>query len=125
MLRKCFSLALLLPVALAAETHQVAAKVYYRTFSRAHPVLKRVKPGDVVATKTVDSSGRDENGELRHPEPGNPLTGPFYVEGAQPGDALRVLFRKVRLNRNWGYSGVFVYRVGLLHRRCLASRTKG
>ncbi len=40
----------------------------------------------------------------------NPLTGPFYVEGAEPGDALRVTLRKVRLNRNWGYSA---YRLGL------------
>src|SRR5262249_9020356 len=44
------------------------------------------------------------------PDPGNPLTGPFYVEGAQPGDALAVRFTKMRLNRNWGYTA---YRLGL------------
>jgi amidase len=41
---------------------------------------------------------------------GNPLTGPFYVEGAEPGDTLAVRFTKVRLNRNWGYTA---YRLGL------------
>ena len=46
----------------------------------------------------------DEKSVERHPDPGNPLTGPFYIEGAQPGDEIRVRFQKMRLNRNWGYS---------------------
>jgi amidase len=87
-----------------AETHRVVADRYYRTFSRQHPVLKRINPGDVVVTKTIDSGGQDDKDVQRHPESGNPLTGPFYIEGAQPGDAIRVRFLKVRLNRNWGYS---------------------
>ena len=41
----------------------------------------------------------------------NPLTGPFYIEGAEAGDALVVKLRKVRLNRNWGYTA---YRLGLV-----------
>ena len=106
----CLSLVLLLPVTLLAETHKVIPQTYYRTFSRAHPVLKRIKPGDIVVTTTLDASGRDERGEQRHPESGNPLTGPFYVEGAEPGDALAVHFLKLGMNRNWGYSA---YRLGL------------
>lgn len=93
----CFSLPL------AAEVHQVIATQYYRTFSRAHPVLKRIKAGDRVVTKTIDTGGQDFQGVHRH-EPGNPLTGPFYIEGAEPGDALIVRFEKVRLNRNWGFT---------------------
>src|SRR5262249_38405129 len=93
-----------------AETHRLVADRYYRTFSHQNPVLKRIKPGDVVVTKTVDSSGRDDKGVVRHPDPGNPLTGPFYIEGAQPGDAIQVRFQKMRLNRDWGYSG---FRLGL------------
>jgi len=88
----------------SSDTHRVVAATYYRTFDARHPVLLRIKPGVVVETKTVDSSGRDLKGEQRHPESGNPLTGPFFVEGAQPGDALAVRFRKIRMNRNWGYS---------------------
>ncbi len=98
------------PVLLVGETHQVVPKTYYRTFSRAHPALKHVKPGDVVQTTTVDSGGVDEKGVTRHPDPGNPLTGPFFVDGAEPGDALVIKFRRIRLNRDWGYSG---YRLGL------------
>jgi amidase len=92
-----------------AESHQVGATNYYRTFSHAHPVLKRVRPDDTVMTKTLDASGRDEKGVSRS-EPGNPLTGPFYVEGAEPGDALVVHLLRVRMNRNWGFTS---YRLGL------------
>ena len=99
----------LLPALLPAATHQVVADKYYRTFSRAHPVLLRVQPGDTVVTKTLDAGGLDDKGVRRHPEFGNPLTGPFYVEGAEPGDALLIRFRRIALNRNWGWSG---YRLG-------------
>ena len=94
---------------LAAEQHQVAATTFHNTFSRLHPVLKRIRPGDTVATKTLDASGRDENGAVRASPP-NPLTGPFFVEGAEAGDALIVRFTKVRMNRNWGFTS---FRLGL------------
>ncbi len=93
----------------ADELTSVVATTYYRTFSHAHPVLKRIKPGEVVATKTVDSAGLDEK-DVKRSEPFNPLTGPFFVEGAEPGDALVVRLKKVRLNRDWGWSA---YRLGL------------
>ena len=92
-----------------AETHQVVAATYYNTFSRAHPVLKRVRVGDTIVTKTLDAGGQDEK-DVRRGQPSNPLTGPFYVEGAEPGDALIVRFNKVRMNRRWGWTA---YRLGL------------
>jgi acetamidase/formamidase len=72
-------------------------------------VLQRIKPGEVIVTKTVDAGGQDFRSEQVTPG-SNPLTGPFFIEGAEPGDALVVTLRKVRLNRNWGYSA---YRLGL------------
>ena len=104
-----FGLAALLALAATGETHTVAPSTYYRTFSRSHPVLRRVKPGDAIVTKTLDSGGVDEKGATRS-EPFNPLTGPFYVEGAEPGDALVVEIRSLRMNRSWGWSA---YRLGL------------
>jgi len=98
---------LLLFVCLFAAALQ--AEVYYRTFFHKHPVKQRIRPGEVVTTRTVDSSGKDHEGKEVTP-PGNPLTGPFYVEGAEPGDALVIQFRKMRLNRDWGYSS---YRLAL------------
>src|SRR5579871_5991994 len=90
--------------ALAAHAQPLVPSVYYRTFSHTNLVFKRIRTGEVISIRTLDASGRDLNGEVRHPESGNPLTGPFFVEGAEPGDAIRVELRKVRLNRNWGYS---------------------
>ncbi len=89
--------------------NQIVATTYYRTFSRAHPVLKRVRPGETIATKTLDASGRDEKSVSRW-QPGNPLTGPFYIEGAEPGDGLIIRFTQVRMNRKWGFT---LYRLGL------------
>jgi acetamidase/formamidase len=92
-----------------AQSKAIVAETYYNTFSRAHPPLARIRPGETVVTKTIDASGRDEAGMVRA-RPSNPLTGPFYVEGAEPGDALVVRFSRVRMNRNWGWSA---YRLGL------------
>jgi amidase len=100
---------LLLCVLLPAETVQLIPQTYYRTFAHTNPVLKRIRPGDVVITKTLDSGGQDYKDEHRS-EPSNPLTGPFFIEGAEPGDSVVVTLRRVRLNRNWGYSA---YRLGL------------
>ncbi len=109
-MRLPLALCVLLSLPLAAEVYQVAPTVYYRTFSTANPVLKRIRPGDTVVTRTLDSGGQDEKDVHAGPT-GNPLTGPFYVEGAEPGDALLVTLRRVRLNRKWGYTS---YRLGLV-----------
>jgi acetamidase/formamidase len=104
-----FALPLLACISVRAETIRLVPQTYYRTFAQTNPVLKRIRPGDVVITKTLDSGGQDyQNAHLS--EPANPLTGPFYIEGAEPGDSLTVTLRRVRLNRNWGYSA---YRLGL------------
>ena len=66
-----------------SELQEVIATSYYRTFSKSWPVLARIEPGTAVATKTVCTGGQDLNDEHLS-EPGNPLTGPFYIEGAEP-----------------------------------------
>ena len=103
------SIAFLFATSLLAQNNAVIPEQYYRTFSHTNPVFRRIKTGEVVVTKTLDSSGFDERNQPKSPG-SNPLTGPFYVEGAEAGDALVVTLRKVRLNRNWGYSA---YRLGL------------
>lgn len=91
------------PVLLHAETHRFIAKEYYTTFAGDHPVALRIKPGDRVITKTIDSSGVDWD-ENHLPFRGNPETGPFYVEGAEPGDELVVKFEKIETNRTTAHS---------------------
>lgn len=70
------------------------------------PVL-RIAGGDTVVTTTVCAGGMDASAERVTP-PGNPMTGPFYVEGATPGDILEVRLDRLRPNRRYGYSGSVV-----------------
>lgn len=76
---------------------------FYNTFSFAHPPAMRIKPGERIVTKTADAAGVDWNGKQVAQGP-NPQTGPFYVEGAEPGDMLVVSIEKIELNRATGYS---------------------
>jgi acetamidase/formamidase len=101
--------ALLLPALAAAEVHTIVATKYYDTFARAHEVLLRVKAGDTVRTKTIDAYGADYQGARVAANLVNGLTGPFFVEGAEPGDSLAVRVVKLRCNRNWGWTS---YRLG-------------
>ncbi len=75
----------------AAETHTIRAERYYNSFDHRHAVLARIRPGDTVKTVTIDAGGFDENGKQAG-ERSNPLTGPFFIEGAEPGDAIAVRF---------------------------------
>jgi amidase len=62
------------------------------------PVL-RVHAGDTINTRTIDAGGIDEK-EERAWTFGNPQTGPFYVNGAMPGDTLVVDIKRLTLNRD-------------------------
>src|SRR5438552_3823320 len=63
--------------------------VVHRQFSAASDPVLRVRPGDTIHTTTIDAMGLDEKSVSRSTG-GNPQTGPFYVEGAAPGDTLVV-----------------------------------
>lgn len=87
----------------AAETHTLVPDRFYNTYSAAHPPALHVKPGDHVVTKTIDAAGVDWNGKQVGQGP-NPQTGPFYVDGAEPGDAIAVRLIRVETNRATAYS---------------------
>jgi len=74
--------------------------VYYREYSSANPVSLTIKPGDTINSESVDAVGFDKEGQKKS-ERGNPLTGPFFIEGAVPGDAIGVTITKISLNRNY------------------------
>ena len=82
---------------------------YAWTFGGVKPVMG-VKPGTVLEVWTEDAFG----GRVRGPDDlvsrviefpfVNPQTGPFYVEGAEPGDTLAVHFVSVEPSRDWAAS---------------------
>lgn len=82
--------------------HVFAPERYYTTIG-SHPTELRIAPGDTVVTTTVDSMGQDATGEPITPR-GNPMTGPFFVEGAEPGDTLIVRLDRLVPNRPTGWS---------------------
>ena len=101
-----FAAALCASIGVTAQTPAPRTFVperFYNTFSFAHPPALRIKPGERIATKTADAAGVDWNGKQVAQGP-NPQTGPFFVEGAEPGDMLVVSIEKIELNRATGYS---------------------
>ena len=106
MVFRVFAIVAAVASAAAAQTpatHTFVPERFYNTFSFAHPPALRIKPGDRVVTKTADAAGVDWNGKPVAQGP-NPQTGPFYVEGAEPGDMLVVTFEKLELNRATAWS---------------------
>src|SRR5438067_9265445 len=87
----------------AADTHRYVPDRFYNTYSAAHPPAVHVKPGDHVVTKTIDAAGVDWNEKAVGIGP-NPQTGPFFVDGAEPGDVLIVRFDRIETNRRMAYS---------------------
>jgi acetamidase/formamidase len=86
--------------------HQFTPTHYHTAIGTHEPVL-RIADGDTVVTSTVDAGGHDFTGEVVTPG-GNPQTGPFYIEGAEPGDTLAVHLDHLSPNREWGYTATVV-----------------
>ena len=111
-------LSLARPAVAAEVTYDPGDKVYF-TYCYAHPPALRIKPGDSVITSTRDASNDAFSVSDKTVAPKldltkvNPQTGPFYVEGAEPGDTLEVHIDSIELNRDWGW-GASIPNFGLL-----------
>ena len=74
------------------------------------PPVRKVKPGDLLELWTEDAFG----GKVREVDDlvskvidfpfVNPQTGPFFVEGAEPGDTLAIHFVSIEPSRDWAAS---------------------
>jgi len=87
-------------------THNFEPAHFHVTIASHEPVL-HVASGDTIRTWCVDAGGHDRTGE-QITDGGNPQTGPFFVEGAVPGDTLAVRFDRIWPNRDRGLSGQVV-----------------
>jgi amidase len=85
------------------------------TYCYSHPPVMRIRPGDSVITTTRDASNDiySTSDKTLFPKLDlskvNPQTGPFYIEGAEPGDTLVVHIDKIDFNRDWGWGGSIPY----------------
>ena len=85
-------------------THRFRPTRYHNSIGTAEPCL-RIADGDTIITDTIDASGLDAH-EVQVWERPNPMTGPFFVEGAEPGDTLAVRIERLTPSRatGWTYS---------------------
>jgi acetamidase/formamidase len=121
-MKTAFLIFLALPM-LAQQTHKLEATPktvvigYYS--GGANPAIK-VKSGDTVEIQTVSGNAarlekqgaqgvqqalRDINEQVKDGGPGGHiLSGPVYIEGAEPGDVLEVRIKKITLDVPYAYN---------------------
>jgi acetamidase/formamidase len=81
--------------------HTIHGRHHHFGWDRSIPPVLRVEPGATIEFECVDASGGQLTPESKLADVAlldfgkvNPVTGPVYVEGAQPGDALKVTIRE-------------------------------
>jgi amidase len=102
--------------AVAQERHEYdPGDTVYFTYCHAHPPALRINPGDTIVTRTRDASNDVYSVDDTTVFPKldlsavNPQTGPFYIEGAEPGDTLVVHINRIELDRDWGWGASIPY----------------
>ncbi|MGA2813819.1 MAG: acetamidase/formamidase family protein [Candidatus Acidiferrum sp.] len=92
--------------------HELSAQPTHSRWNRRLPPRLRVAPGDIVHFECLDSSGSQVRPAMRLAEFLNidrgrihALTGPVFVEGAEPGDVLGIEILEVA-HKGWGWSSV-------------------
>ena len=91
------------PAFAQGTTHKFTPTTGVPSFAVREPVL-RIKPGDTVETQTFSRPGDYYTPEKAGPWPGE--VGPFFIEGAEPGDTLVVRVLKLTPNREVAISNV-------------------
>lgn len=69
------------------------------------PPVEHMRPGDILETNTLDALGdaiQKPGDKLSSVKGDNPLTGPFYIDGAEPGDTLVVNVLALEVPSNQG-----------------------
>jgi acetamidase/formamidase len=92
--------------------HVLSAEPTHSRWNRALPPRLVIAPGDTVHMECVDASGAQVHPEMSVAEylaidrgRIHALTGPIFVEGAQPGDVLQIDALKVA-HKGWGWTSV-------------------
>ena len=92
--------------------YRLNADQTHNRFSRNEKPVLRVKSGAVIEVYTEDTTDKQLNvhstvEDLKNLDPSliHPLTGPVYVEGAEPGDTLAVTLHEIEL-QDWGFAAI-------------------
>ena len=92
--------------------HFLSAEPIHSRWNRDLPPRLRIAPGDTVHMECQDASGLQVRPEMTVAEYQainrdriHALTGPIFVEGAEPGDVLEVDILEVA-HKGWGWSSI-------------------
>ena len=83
-------------------THRFSPTRFHNAIGSHEPVLT-IADGDTVIAETVDAHGFDRHGRQVGERP-NPMTGPFFIEGAAPGNTLVVSIVDIKMTRDTGWT---------------------
>ena len=122
-----FALSLVLPLSALAQTPSTPSKLevvqYHATIDNVKyvygvaPPVARLHPGNILEANSLDCFGNaiKKPGDTQALVKGdNPLTGPFFVEGAEPGDTLVIHILDLQVDSNQGL-GAFAPGFGALN----------
>ncbi len=92
--------------------HYLDASLVQHTWDNANAPRLSIDPGDTVTLECVEASGAqitphstaDDLARLSL-DLCDPISGPIYINGAEPGDVLRVEVLKYE-HKGWGWSGL-------------------
>ena len=83
-------------------THTIHSKYHHWCWNRALPPALYVQAGDEVFINTLESSGGQIDEHAVDSDVGkldfarvNPVTGPIFIEEAQPGDAIKITINEM------------------------------
>ncbi len=99
-----------IPSVFAQKTHTFKPTKYYYTYDAKHKPVLKLNPGDTLITTTLDAFGNkvtsadQRASEIIHLPKVNDQTGPFFVEGAEPGDILVLHLVEVKPDRDFAVS---------------------
>jgi len=121
------AVSLVLPFSTFAQTSSSPAKSevvqYHATIDNvkyvygAAPPVARLRPGNILEANSLDCFGNaiKKPGDTQALVKGdNPLSGPFFIEGAEPGDTLVIHILDLRVDGNQGL-GAFAPGFGALN----------
>lgn len=90
--------------------HTIHSKHIHHGWNNAFPPRLTIAPGETVQFETLDASSGQLTRTSTAADVGkldlahvNPVTGPVYIDGARPGDALKVTVLSLRPS-GWGWT---------------------
>jgi acetamidase/formamidase len=95
-----------------SNKHTIHSQHHHFGWDNSNPPVLTVAPGDSVEFETVDASGGQIDTESRVADvvaldfaKVNPVTGPVIIDGAEPGDALKVTIESF-VPSGWGWTAI-------------------